>query len=306
MLDFPAVNVAIGLMLVYFLASVICSHVNEFIAKLARLRATMLEKSVIAMLGDAGVANDVMRHPIISALASKKKKGTAGPSYIPSRAFALALLDQIAPSDPNAPPMLFADVRAKIALLPYLDLRRSLLALFDAAAGDLATSRENVEKWFDDAMDRATGWYKHEIKRILLLVAFAVTIGVNLDSVSIATAMWKSVELQKQMVGQAPVLAKELREEVTVDSTGVMPALHVRRDTLIDMPHATAQLNATGLPIGWSVPGACPSTFGDWVIKLFGWFITAAFVSLGAPFWFDMLNSFINVRASGARPEKAK
>jgi hypothetical protein len=35
-----------------------------------------------------------------------------------------------------------------------------------------------------------------------------------------------------------------------------------------------------------------------WLEKLFGWFITTLAVSLGAPFWFDILNKFMNFRAT--------
>jgi hypothetical protein len=34
-----------------------------------------------------------------------------------------------------------------------------------------------------------------------------------------------------------------------------------------------------------------------------GWLITALAVSLGAPFWFDLLNRLINVRHGMRRPE---
>lgn len=35
----------------------------------------------------------------------------------------------------------------------------------------------------------------------------------------------------------------------------------------------------------------------------FGFLITAFAISLGAPFWFDLLNKFVNLRVSGAKPE---
>ena len=39
---------------------------------------------------------------------------------------------------------------------------------------------------------------------------------------------------------------------------------------------------------------------------LLGWLLTAIAVSLGAPFWFDTLNKFMNIRSSGTAPnEKA-
>jgi hypothetical protein len=37
-----------------------------------------------------------------------------------------------------------------------------------------------------------------------------------------------------------------------------------------------------------------------------GWLITALAISLGAPFWFDLLNKFVNLRVSGEKPEEAK
>ena len=35
---------------------------------------------------------------------------------------------------------------------------------------------------------------------------------------------------------------------------------------------------------------------------LAGWILTAIAASLGAPFWFDTLNKFMNVRAAGTSP----
>jgi hypothetical protein len=35
-----------------------------------------------------------------------------------------------------------------------------------------------------------------------------------------------------------------------------------------------------------------------------GWLLTGVAVSLGAPFWFDILNKFINIRGSGKSPSE--
>ena len=35
-----------------------------------------------------------------------------------------------------------------------------------------------------------------------------------------------------------------------------------------------------------------------WTLKLFGWFLTAAAVSFGAPFWFDLLQKMVQIRGS--------
>lgn len=38
---------------------------------------------------------------------------------------------------------------------------------------------------------------------------------------------------------------------------------------------------------------------GGWLRVLFGWFISAIAISMGAPFWFDLLGNIMNVRNSG-------
>jgi hypothetical protein len=38
--------------------------------------------------------------------------------------------------------------------------------------------------------------------------------------------------------------------------------------------------------------------------QILGWIFTAIAVSIGAPFWFDTLNRFINIRSAGKPPDK--
>jgi hypothetical protein len=68
-------------------------------------------------------------------------------------------------------------------------------------------------------------------------------------------------------------------------------------------------------PIGWTKSDlglftdfwkSSSKNFWQILTKAVGLFLTVLAVSLGAPFWFDMLNKFVNIRSAGARPEKAK
>jgi hypothetical protein len=69
-------------------------------------------------------------------------------------------------------------------------------------------------------------------------------------------------------------------------------------------------LKNLGLPIGWGGTKP-PQTAVDWITKILGILMTGLAVSLGAPFWFDLLNKFIVVRSTvkpteKSGPEKAK
>lgn len=56
-------------------------------------------------------------------------------------------------------------------------------------------------------------------------------------------------------------------------------------------------------PIGWELDEKnrpdLPDTFVEWLGKMLGWLVTVAAVSLGAPFWFDLLSKVARLRAAG-------
>lgn len=67
-----------------------------------------------------------------------------------------------------------------------------------------------------------------------------------------------------------------------------------------------AKINQT-LGLGWECKKSCacekgcsyvPAGDAHWFMRIFGWMITALAISLGAPFWFDLLNKLMKLRAS--------
>ncbi len=78
------------------------------------------------------------------------------------------------------------------------------------------------------------------------------------------------------------------------------------------------EIKALGLPIGWGSVDDVRRQWPGWHWKhpggwwhqlrwhLIGWLITALAISLGAPFWFDMLNKFIVVRSTVKPKEKSQ
>jgi hypothetical protein len=67
-------------------------------------------------------------------------------------------------------------------------------------------------------------------------------------------------------------------------------------------------VGALGLPLGWSAddPRTMPSWgFMVWLSKVSGWLLTAVAISLGAPFWFDLLSKFMIVRSTVKPREKS-
>jgi hypothetical protein len=85
---------------------------------------------------------------------------------------------------------------------------------------------------------------------------------------------------------------------------------------------AAALIQNLGLPIGWGATGrsaiirmasyhgtewwAPLAHFGIWLTLSFGWLMTALAVTLGAPFWFDLLNKLVVIRATVKPHEKSR
>src|SRR5512132_2778688 len=96
MLGSMALELAISMVFVYLLLSLLCTAINEWIAGLLALRSKTKEQGIRNLVNDGsgtGFAKALYDHPLIKGLCEQGHK----PSYIPSRIFALALLDMIAP-----------------------------------------------------------------------------------------------------------------------------------------------------------------------------------------------------------------
>jgi hypothetical protein len=67
------------------------------------------------------------------------------------------------------------------------------------------------------------------------------------------------------------------------------------------------QLATLGLPVGWKRDDdrSMPSGIGGWFAKVIGLLLTALAISLGAPFWFDVLNKIIVIRSTVKPKEKS-
>jgi hypothetical protein len=82
-------DVVIGLVVIYLQLSLVCTAFNELIASGLKSRAKELEKGLGALLTDPQLLDKFYAHPLIKALRPDGKK----PSYIPSHAFAMTLMD---------------------------------------------------------------------------------------------------------------------------------------------------------------------------------------------------------------------
>ncbi|AUX46646.1 hypothetical protein SOCE26_081520 [Sorangium cellulosum] len=443
-------DIAIGLVSVFFLLSVLCSAIYEALAGVFRLRALNLAQSLEIMLADRALDAHVLRslatreaaaraaaaraaasrdpflrrlvrgfaelvrvrlmpgppasplatalrqHPLIKDL----KYGWVGPSYIPSHTFVAALLDTLRhvdwsggaapPAAAAAPPRPVAaltpatdaaaapapeatgapapspevaaapasdaiaapapspggaaapapspdgaaqapssdqtplqELRSLIASMPAeSDLRRALATIIDNTVRSVREANIRLERWFNDAMDRATGRYKRRAQLIISATALVLCVGFNADSLKLASALSRDAAVRAAMLVAAQEMAKSppraAPHELGMDKDEDLTAAMAQGSGV------HKQLTGLDLEITWGVSPPAEMTFpGLWgaLSRVFGrgsvaWvrgvldriftpgiLITTAAASLGAPFWFDLLNKLVNLRTAGKSPE---
>ena len=280
-------EVALGLVCIYLVLSVVCSGIKEAIAGIFSLRSRTLEAAIGNMLNDSNddLAKRFFAHPLINRTARPGDK----PSYISSRNFTSVLLELLVPA-PGAQPLTIQDLRNSISHLPDGALRRTMLGFLETAQGDLIAFRKRVETWYDDTMQRVSGWYKRKAQIIIFGAGILVCLVLNADTFMVVKQLWNDQALRNMVVAEATA-------EASLQN-------HLSDPTLRQVQEALQTAKAP--PIGWAfTPGnarGLPQSGIAWFEKVLGILLSVVAVSMGAPFWFDLVNKFINVRLSGGPP----
>jgi hypothetical protein len=318
MFGFPILEVAIGLCFVYLLLSLIVSAVNETVAALTQRRGKMLEQAINNLVGDLGIKDQIYAHPVIKSLM---QPGKQVPSYIPSQKFALALMDIVTGAGKAANDAVA--LRQGVAAMskakdsegknPLDHLQGALSAVLNDSQSHLKTDQQKIQSWYDDAMERVSGWYKRRTTLWIWGLALVITICINADTVRITKVLWSNQAVRSAVVDAAnarahaaPPEPMPLVEYSDPQNPQASSPVNIPSEALT--PDERALLGE--LMIGWQADlkelktsdGAATASW--WGLHALGWLLTMVALSMGAPFWFDMLNKFINLRNSGQAPAK--
>jgi hypothetical protein len=191
-----------------------------------------------------------------------------------------------------------------------------MVALAMDAKGDAEKFQTNLENWYNDAMDRVSGWYKKYTTSMLLIIGLLLAICFNVDSVRLGRVLWFDRDARQGMLNAASDYMQKQQADAT-DQSGASETQNRLTDRMRASVHAFDDVTAKELlPIGWRYPvsqywGSLKSqptanALATVSRALAGWLITAFALSLGAPFWFDTLNKFMVVRSTIKPREKSQ
>jgi hypothetical protein len=301
-------DVAIGLVFMYLLLALVATTLQELLATFGEWRAKHLYQNLREMLGDERVGL-LYDHPLIRNLCQRAGTGRPRPSYIPSKAFALALLDVLERTRPLSSVTGVANVVATAdELVQKIELDRveRTLELFtkrvqvEVHEVDAATARltEQIEIWFDQRMARASGWYKRHAQVWALAIAGALCVAANADSIYAGRRLWDDAALRESVVASAQAYRDAHASLPAAVAAGEDPVAAARAlsNRLVAQ---TKELRSAGFPVGWQRSDL--QTAWDYALMVLGLAMTAFAVSLGSGFWFDVLSRVLQLRGTGVR-----
>ena len=431
--DSSALDVLIGLALLFAAFSLAVSRINEAVLGLLRYRGRRLEAELRRLLGGptpggaAGergggdgaavdVASELLDGPLRVMRAAGEDEPSAAmvdhppvrgawaamlrarrlrlPSYVPSTAFAQAMVDRVNPPvramlsqlRPDSLPVPVTDearaayqtaydaatrtldeatagallaampaehaagrviaaalvaavgpgavatLEQGLAALPPSPVKSAMTAAIVRTGGDREKIVTELAQWFDQAMDRLSGWYKRRVAVFLLGYALLLSAAFNLDAIGVSRALWQDGTVRAAAVSasgaeldrsaatgtspsgtprdngsQAGSSGATASEAGGADTADASPA-----DTTEEAIQAVRDASGLALPIGWVRaddqrvdPRELPTSVEGWLLKILGVAISCFALTAGAPFWFELLGRLVNMRSSGPKPRTA-
>lgn len=304
-------NIFIGMCLVFASVALLVSTVTEGLASLLKLRSSTLLDGLKSMLNaqtpsilrrllppmrmnlapsvddgmtGANLLRGLLNHAAINSLGpgdDAQKSANRAPSYIEPAHFAAALIDVLCPPAADGTRPSLADA---IAGIKDDQLKQLLQGIYARSNGDFQKVRQNVASWFDASMDRVGGDYKRYIQLWNFLIGLGIAALFNIDAIAIIHALLTNPAL----TASATLAVTDYKQ---------LPDL--------------STIQGYGLPIGWTmlspgslceIPGLVWSEVWAHPTHLVGWFVMAIASLFGAPFWFDTLQRFVQLRGTGDRP----
>jgi hypothetical protein len=287
-------EVAIGLIVVFYVLGSIVSLITQWINEAFETRSIALERYLRKIAGDKVI--DLTNLPQMKALRPIRYKNwfsVFGASTEPKKIEKIpvaTLVDayfDIAGLTANK--ALSADeLTALINKLPDSEGKTAFINWINQGVTNINDLRSRTTAYFTGMMDQAAATFKANARSFVIMLSIAVTLLFGTDSIQLARDLWSNAELRAIAAAQADAVVAQ--EGVNADLTSLVESL-----------------GAFSIKIGWwrqteNLPEN-PKT-SDWVVfgllKFVGLCITAAAVSQGSSFWYDLLKKITTPASSTA------
>lgn len=283
-------SIIIGIVFVLLLFSMLTSAVVEVYHAAFSSRGKHLRETLEIMLGKE-VCDKFYNHSYFRQLshATKPKSSLKLPVWVEKQTFSSVLADVLTPPDSNL------SIPERIRLVENPDLRKVLDFLWRQSGDDVVQFQKKVEEWFNDVMARAKDWFGDATKWRLFFIGLALAAVLNADTLQIYKSLSANAAVRDELVSDAEIFMAGRESVATLDTSKNFEQAKTDFQAAKQLYHDTVQ---SPLGLGWGGSMAIPADFWGWLIKFAGWVLTGVAVTLGAPFWFDLLRKLLSLKGN--------
>lgn len=339
-------DLVIGIIFIYFLLSIVVSILLEIRSKSLSLRAKNLEAWLMDTFQKEGLAEELLDHDLIKTLVKKGRKPAYIPdqnfvdalfdivnqkegnavTYTVEEIKGAFEKSQILPND------LKRNILQQISEAET-KAQNFIKAKKDEVIDELQEVKNNVAQWFDNCMIRVGGTYRNTQQKALLWFSFVVVLLFNADTITLSKYLYNNKDVRDALVEQA---SRSTQDSLTVafyqqvmessataqnsDSVVIgqdgMVLIKEIKGSVANLEKVNDELEALSLPLGWDSfvleykEVRSNDGLGNVILlllmKVVGLAITGFAVSMGSPFWFDILNKLVNLKGTGGKPAAKK
>jgi hypothetical protein len=251
------------------------------------------------------------------------RKNDRSVNRIPADLLPTILIDAVSPFGQSAGPRDFGEIWSSLLEISDTPLGHSLLLLAEGSNKDLEAFKVRIRNWWIETLDANSGAYKRRTQRSLLIISAIAVFGLNIDTIRLSESLWVSDTMRTGMAEYARQIGDEAaKNKTTAPKTGESEPVRKagteptaaeiekkRQDALADFDRLEQMRKKFDLPIFWKndetplwltgSDGQQTLDFNRALWKVLGLCISAVAVSMGAPFYFDLLQKVSNVRLTG-------
>lgn len=318
-------EIIVALIFIYLTSSLVISELQEQLAAFLEFRAKNLKQALEIFLGK-NTTQSLYNDSLLSSFnqyTNPKTGKSAGPSYVEPKVLAESLISLVNNQLSANEKLLKEDLLGNNLDNDKTGIFKKLASISNSSKIDkLAIDRlieigystklkhdnptlenfiDEIAHTFTQIMERTSGVYKRNAKGVSFAFGFLAAAFLNIDSFYVIEQLSKNPNL-RQGINQVATEVFKTNESCFKDAKGDPNKVTECTEKLQVSVKDLEKINQP-LPVGWDEKG----WFNGEQLKkqngllqaIFGWLMTGVAVAMGAPFWFDILGKFINVRNTG-------
>lgn len=287
-----ALDVAVGLIVVYYLLGSIVSLVTQWINEALETRGKALEQYLIKIVGDKKI-EDLLKLPQLQSLRPIRYKSffsvfgsVTEPKRlekIPVATLVDAYFDLAGLTAKKEMDLL--QLAELIDKLPDSEGKQAFIKWINQGVTSLTDLRVRTTAYVTGMLEQAAATFRARARSFVIILSIGITVLFGTDTIQLAKALWSSAELRAIAVAQADAVVA--REGLDADLSELLDSL-----------------GAYSIRIGWWQTQEVPQSNdpGEWasfiLLKSVGLALTAAAVSQGSSFWYDLLKKIASPTSS--------